>query len=228
MGRFGAVFRCGAVGGRRQIDDRLFRHHARFRVDRELGDVARLRDPHRFSVRRVERPVGPDLFAWFAGRGVEGVGIAAFFLHDLPRLQVEDREVAREVVPGQRRHVLPVRAERARDDPPVRVLDPVADRRDPLIRRQQQGAVVGLADFLAAERVDAAEVSGGHAHNGHEGHQGSDSAQTPAPEAPASTTSADRNRNRASGGPGNVCRHRLGPERCHARILGAVNPANVA
>ncbi len=32
----------------------------------------------------------------------------------------------------------------------------------------------------------------------------------------------------SSGGPGNVCRHRLGPERCHARILGAVNPANVA
>ena len=143
-------------------------------VEAVLLQKLRLRDPEGFGAcgraRREQRPIGGDR------RVVPGrVPVERGLLHDRPGLQVDDRQVALEVVPAERREVLAVRADRARHEPgthlscatrAVAVEDALPQRRDPLVRRQQDAVGVGLADLLVAERVEPTGEGGCDAHHG--------------------------------------------------------------
>ena len=73
---------------------------------------------------------------------------------DRLRLEVDDREVAGKLVPAERRDVGAVRAERAGHQPLLLVEDAGAQRRDPLVGRQQDAVGVGQADLLGSERIE--------------------------------------------------------------------------
>ena len=126
-----------------------------------------LREPQRLAVGGPQRAVGRDRAVTYdrvpACTGTE-------LLDDLAGLQVDDRQEAGEIVPGQGGQVLAVGADRRRQDAAFANQQPAADRLDPLIGRQQDPVGVARADLLVAEWVAA--HAGGHGGSGEPADQG--------------------------------------------------------